>query len=466
MKNNNEQNNLKKSQDTQVWLLSPGESARLWDEFKEKNIIAIGWGYLGNLNNYNNKKEIELELKKKYPSSTKQTNNIKALYEFSKEMKIGDIVFIKKGVKAIVGVGKITSDYKYSEIFMEHYYNTREVKWEKVGQWDLNKNTKLPSKTLTNITNDQKLCAKLNKLLDNGENESYAYTKENFLKEVLFLEKDYDNLVNLLKRKKNIILQGAPGVGKTFIAKRLAYSIIGGKNEDRIEFIQFHQSYSYEDFIQGYKPTESGFKLENGIFYKFCKKASKDLSNDYYFIIDEINRGNISKIFGELMMLIEEDKRGEDFAINLTYSDDKFYVPDNVYLIGMMNTADRSLAMIDYALRRRFVFYTTNPLFDNDSEHDNIFKNHLIEKGVNENLVDAIINKFTRLNKKILDDEDLGHGFRLGHSYFLSEGSYDKEWYDSIIEYEIAPILKEYWFDDLDKALDEIDTLKNISEYW
>ena len=169
-------------------------------------------------------------------------------------------------------------------------------------------------------------------------------------------EQDYKTLVNVLKMKKNIILQGAPGVGKTFTAKRLAYSIIGAKNPDRVQMLQFHQSYSYEDFIEGYRPTENGFTIKKGSFYKFCKLAEDDDENDYFFIIDEINRGNLSKIFGELFMLIEKDKRG--IELQLLYSDENFSVPANVYIIGMMNTADRSLAMLDYALRRRFSFFT------------------------------------------------------------------------------------------------------------
>ena len=133
---------------------------------------------------------------------------------------------------------------------------------------------------------------------------------------------EYEILKRLLLKKKNLILQGPPGVGKTFAARRLAYSIMQVKDSERVMMVQFHQSYSYEDFIMGFRPTkEGGFELVPGPFYEFCKKAKDDLDNDYFFIIDEINRGNMSKIFGELLMLIETDKRGESIRLSITLNE-------------------------------------------------------------------------------------------------------------------------------------------------
>jgi len=285
------------------------------------------------------------------------------------------------------------------------------------------------------------------------------YDKNKFLSEVFMTPEKYDELVNLLAYKKNIILQGAPGVGKTFLAKRLAYSILGKKDASCIEMVQFHQSYSYEDFMMGYRPVDDGFELKCGAFYNFCKKAEADTdpNSKYFFVIDEINRGNLSKIFGELMMLIEGDKRNE--KVKLVYRDEMFGVPANVYIIGMMNTADRSLALMDYALRRRFSFFEVEPAFDKQS-----FKQHLSKYILTTSVVSKVLNRFTELNSKIADEESsgLGKGFCIGHSYFCVKpvaGQSDEAWYSAIIKYEIVPLLEEYWWDDKRKAEDCIKAL-------
>jgi GTPase subunit of restriction endonuclease len=269
-----------------------------------------------------------------------------------------------------------------------------------------------------------------------------SYTIKDFLSEVYISKKRYETLRSLLLRKQNVILQGAPGVGKTFIAKRLAYSIIKARDDTRICFIQFHQNYSYEDFMMGYRPTETSFKMYYGIFYEFCRKATADSDNAYFFIIDEINRGNLSKIFGELLMLIESDKRGQ--KIVLAYNGEMFSVPKNLYIIGMMNTADRSLAMIDYALRRRFCFFDIEPAFDSDG-----FRAY--QTSLESSHLNKLIEIIKALNEVIASDASLGEGFRIGHSYFCDQKKANDAWLSEVIEYELIPTLKEYWFDDKTK---------------
>ena len=228
------------------------------------------------------------------------------------------------------------------------------------------------------------------------------YTKEDFLNSVYMDAGRFDILVSLLKTKKNLILQGAPGVGKTFSARRLAYAMMGEKDDSRIEMVQFHQNYSYEDFVMGYRPDGADFKLTEGIFYRFCQAAANHPDQDYFFIIDEINRGNLSKIFGELLMLIEAQYR--ETKITLAYSGMPFSVPENLYIIGLMNTADRSLAMIDYALRRRFSFYDMDPGFTSEG-----FMKY--QKDLNNETFDKLIGKIRELNKFIANDKALGRGF-------------------------------------------------------
>lgn len=279
----------------------------------------------------------------------------------------------------------------------------------------------------------------------NTEVKIPPYTKEDFLSEVYMTEEKYDRLAGVLLNKMNIILQGAPGVGKTFAAKRLAYSLMGEKDDSRIEFVQFHQNYSYEDFMMGYKPSGDSFELKYGVFYRFCKKAENQPDKKYFFIIDEINRGNLSKIFGELLMLIEKDYRGT--KATLAYNGMPFAVPENLYIIGMMNTADRSLAMIDYALRRRFSFFEIEPGFESKGFSD-------YQRTLENDTFDELIKKVIELNEEISRDKSLGKGFCIGHSYFCgrTKKTCTDEWMQSVVDYDILPMLQEYWFDDDSKV--------------
>lgn len=455
---------------THYWLYAPGPNAAMWDDLYSKGAMAIGWNDLGDLSRYKDKDAIRATMSEQYGSDTSHKNDVNATWQFVHNLKPGDIVFAKKGLSEIVGRGVVTGDYQFDPNTSGEYANVRSVTWTHYGSWEY-PSGQTPLKTFTDMTPYTDIVGKLNALFDAvapdttegvepGEQQvTYpAYTNNDFLSHV-FMEQDaYNTLVDLVKTKKNVILQGAPGTGKTYCAKRLAYSMMGEQDTSRVRMVQFHQSYAYEDFIEGFRPTATGFELKKGAFYDFCKTASDDDSRDYFFIIDEINRGNLSKILGELFMLIEADKRGVE--LQLLYSDELFSVPENIHIIGTMNTADRSIAMMDYALRRRFAFFDLRPGFDTGT-----FKEY--QESVGSSAFGALVTRMKQLNTAIDDDDALGDGFVLGHSFLCGFGEKrpaTPEALRRIVDFEIVPLLKEYWFDDSSKVKEWTAKLRDAAK--
>lgn len=442
------------------WIYSPGDGASKWDEFYKRGIMGLGWREIGDFSQYSSKEEMKAAMKEKIDPTRPYKNAAHATWQFLQEMKPGDIVFAKKGMHSVIGRGVVTSEYIYDSEDPE-YPNIRKVNWTNTGDWEHPGQAVM--KTLTDITSYTDYVAKLNALIDVNEDEDDVepeetafpeYTPEKFLEEVYMDGDSYDTLVELIRMKRNVILQGAPGVGKTFAAKRLAYSMMGCKDQNRVMMVQFHQSYTYEDFIEGFRPssTSNNFEIKKGAFANFCQKAAEEPDNEYFFIIDEINRGNLSKIFGELFMLIENDKRGN--ALQLLYSGDKFSVPPNLYIIGMMNTADRSLAMLDYALRRRFAFFEMKPGFESEGFRD-------YKMAFANPKFDSLIDCVENLNTVIAADDSLGEGFCIGHSYFCNLSVITDKALSNIVEYEMVPLLKEYWYDEPIKVKDWTEKLRS-----
>jgi 5-methylcytosine-specific restriction protein B len=409
--------------------------------------------------------------KETYTSHNEKGNN-RRIFRYFQEVKAGDIVvgYVASPQRAVVAVCRITKGlHQTGEGEAIEFENVERLP-EPIPYETLQTNSDFANSEPL-INNNQGSLFKLREqeyeiirsLIDDTpvlpRAEIEYYDKKKAMDGLFLAEAQFDEMLDALREKKNVVLQGAPGVGKTYIARRLAHALIGSNDPQRIEMIQFHQSYCYEDFVQGYRPTPKGqFSLKYGVFHQFCRRAQRDESRSapYVFIIDEINRGNLSKIFGELMMLIEPDKRGVEYAIPLAYSEDadeRFYIPENLHLIGMMNTADRSLAMVDYALRRRFRFMTLRPEFISAA-----FRDFLITAGATADLVEKIVSRMTTLNEIIsADTKNLGPGYQIGHSYFCPRNGItpDEQWYRRVVDAEIVPLIQEYWFDNEQKVEDQ-----------
>jgi len=273
-----------------------------------------------------------------------------------------------------------------------------------------------------------------------------SYTEKDALNELFISKAELDAALAGLRRRRALLLQGPPGTGKTFLARRLAWLLLGAQDDNRIEMVQFHPSYGYEDFVLGFRPgTEGQFGLVEGVLPLLCQRAAIDPEKPYFLLIDELNRGNVARIFGELLVLLEPTQRGPAHALRLPYAPPEaplFFVPENLYVIGTLNLADRSLAPLDYALRRRFAFVNMRPQFGGTLQL------LLHEAQVPGKLAAHLTERMTELNQAIADDPELGPDFAVGHSYFCAPPANPKEaaeWLRLVFEQEIGPLLAEYW---------------------
>ena len=283
-----------------------------------------------------------------------------------------------------------------------------------------------------------------------------SYSLDNILTDGCFVEIDkLKTILERLRTKKNLILQGPPGTGKTWLAKRLAFALMGERDDSKVRALQFHPNLSYEDFIRGWRPMGDGkLTLVDGPFLEIMKAASKEPTSRHVVVIEEINRGNPAQIFGEMLTLLEVDKRTPNEALELSYkrSDtERVFIPDNLYVIGTMNIADRSLALVDLALRRRFAFIDLEPALGK------LWQDWVQSQcGIDRKILIEIEKRIIALNNEISTDTGLGPQFRIGHSYVTPPFGIPindaKVWFHQVVETEIGPLLDEYWFDGLEKA--------------
>ena len=441
------------------WLMSLGESARFWDECYRDGIACLGWDHLGDLAQYQSREEISEQGLGK--------NDSLACWEFCSVMKPRDIIFSKRtrrGPGQVIGHGIVTSRYDFDEV-REEYRHVREVNWLSHFPDGVQVRDKdIVVKALTDITQYREMVEQFKVALGigNGTLDRPSYSIDTILDEGAFIGRsELEQLESRLKEKKNLILQGPPGTGKTWLAKRLAYALIGKRDPRRVCAVQFHPTLSYEDFVYGWRPSDGGLDLVDGTFLRAIEVA-KNSSDPFVVVIEEINRGNPAQIFGELITLLETDRRTEDAAIGLAYArpgeSREVYVPENLYVIGTMNIADRSLALVDLALRRRFAFATLEPRLGDR------WRNWVVETlGVDGDLVTDIQRRMKNLNDSIAGDRGLGKQFRVGHSYvtptsFLASED-TRKWFRQVVETEIVPLLEEYWFDDSERVSKERDDL-------
>ena len=467
-------------QERGYWLYVPGEGAGKWEEFRTAGIMALNWDRIGDPTSYPNEEAVIEALEAGYGDwGGRPTGAAGMIRDFTHTMRPGDVVYARRGPTEIIGRGVVRSEFRYDDA-RPTYRCVRDIEWTHVGSWPLDRrvgavtlqrvteNTSYNPAQLESLFRDRNAppSSTISALATSPQNAhepsdiADIYTRENFLAEVFVGPEDLEQMLGLLRRKKTLILQGAPGTGKTFAAKRLAYALMGETDDSRVEVVQFHQSTAYEDVVVGLRPTaEGGFAAAEGVFARFCRRAAADPGRDYVFIIDEINRANISKAFGELLMLIEAEHRGE--ALRLPVSGELLSVPKRLHIIGMMNTADRGLALIDYALRRRFAFFEMRPALDHPG-----FLRHV--EAVGSLRLEALVDVVRRLNQRIAEDEALGPGFQIGHSYLcLPVGSPENPGgmdagVTSMVRYELEPLVREYWFDNpaaMDESIHELESI-------
>ena len=394
---------------------------------------------------YKSTRELADHLGVESPSNSNVLWNLESF----RDAAVGDVLVANRGDREVVGIGVIAGPYEYHADRTE-FWHVRKTRWIistelKFDQSMFRRDTFSPTRKWSEVK--ERLLAEHPELVEEierienrqsepiplGARHENRYTREQARTDSGLGEAEFEEHWAVLTDKRQVIFQGPPGTGKTFLAEIYGRLLVAGDMQ-RLEVVQFHPSYSYEDFVEGYRPTvDGGLTVRDGIFKLICEKARKS-GEPTVLIIDEINRGDLSKIFGELLYLLEY--RGKQ--IKLTHNPkSSFEIPENLYLIGTMNTADRSLALIDYALRRRFSFISLEPQYE------------LVRRLVRSDQldVDHLVRNWSTLNSRIANNTALGKEFQIGQSYLLRHSQLTVVKLAQVWRFDIEPLLREYYFD-------------------
>lgn len=437
-----------------------------------ENVIIIGWLY-EDLSNYNTFEKIKPLVQRDFPENSPNSQNIVAgmINIFVNEISVGDYVVVKLVKNQAIAIGKVDSPYKKGEDNL----HLRSVEWcrldidESELCSDLQGKLGYTRNTVSNLWM-QDAVVRIETIIDTGKDpgpivrlrDPGSYSVEDIISDGCFVEWErISNILERLRSKKNLILQGPPGTGKTWLAKRLAWALVGQKDEKKVRAVQFHPNLSYEDFVRGWRPSSQGkLDLVDGPFLEIVAAAKGDATGTYVLVIEEVNRGNPAQILGEMLTLLEVDKRNPEDALELTYrreGEQGIHLPPNLYLIGTMNIADRSLALVDLALRRRFAFIDLMP------EIGKRWQAWVKEEcRFDDSVLSDIQVRMANLNQTIESDSKLGRQFQIGHSYVTPPPGIETDpgtWYRDVVTSEIGPLLDEYWFDEPTKAQREQEML-------
>lgn len=461
---------------TRVFRMRLGSDGLYEPQAIHENVIIIGWLY-EDLSNYDTFEKIKPLVQRDFSENSPNSQNIISgmINIFVNEISVGDYVVVKLKNQAIA-IGKVDSPYKKGEDNL----HLRSVEWcrrdidESELCSDLQGKLGYTRNTVSNLW-IQDAVVRIETIIDTGkdpgpigrsgivvsgkdEEPGSCYSVEDIISDGCFVEWErISNILERLRSKKNLILQGPPGTGKTWLAKRLAWALVGQKDEKKVRAVQFHPNLSYEDFVRGWRPSSQGkLDLVDGPFLEIVAAAEEDATGTYVLVIEEVNRGNPAQILGEMLTLLEVDKRNPEDALELTYrreGEQGIYLPPNMHVVGTMNIADRSLALVDLALRRRFAFVDLKP------EIGERWKAWVKEQyEFDDAILSDIQERMSSLNETIEADPKLGRQFQIGHSYVTplpGRETHPSAWYRDVVESEIGPLLDEYWFDDPDRAAQE-----------